>query len=342
MKHYISIVILLLLSLNSKGSNDSIQVDLNQKKLIEHEISIRTLQGIQEELKNDKEDLKEIYSTSYQSINKIITIILSFITIVITILGVLGYGNLNKFRNKLDTEFSELKKSFSNEFKELKELKGELIKDIDSYKKEISEISKKNLIQEKRIDLIDLKANIYKEIRLQNYSEALRLCLSQLKENGDDTELRILEAKVYLKLLQYDESIKSYEKVLEIDPNSKSAILNLAEIYALAGEVKAFKKHNEKYSQELKNYENKKILDFFNVLRLFHENEIEAMIKLIKSSINDDKDKFSWNFIDVFVFINKIQDTKIQSILFKYIQFLHGIIDKFSANEEINTATNNV
>lgn len=301
-KTYCALFIVILLSISGSEIAFSAEknISLNNPELQKLKDNVSEIRRDQLNYKIEKDLLRETFSSNYQTINVVLAIVLG----IFTIIGVLGIRDISTIRKDYLKEFdnlSNLRKDF--EF-EVKKFMGEQ----EKIKEKYLEIIKTNEEQNKRIKVLELQEKISAAIKEQNYKQALEYVKLALELDPDNTVILHRKALCYHKSNEFQKAVGIYKKILELDPEYLSAIVDLLELFLF---LKQFENFNALYEK------NKLLIDakggetglktYYKILELYQLNKYDEMKVLLKERLQvmpKGKQKlFSWDFNDVLKFI---------------------------------------
>lgn len=321
MKNKIIIIILFSFFIgNSQSKRDTISDLNNQIEYLKNKVS--QVESNQLNYKIEKDLLKETYSNNYEKINMVITIILG----IIALLGYLGIKDINSTRKQYASELETLKGiqlEFENKSKEF---------DLEKIKldDEIKQIFKENDTQNKKIKFIELKEKISLLIKDRRLYDALEFVNAALGiEPNNDWVLR-QKARIYVRLNQLSESIKIYDKLVELYPENSSIALDAIECMYFANKIKETKNISKRNSDALQEKEDGKLITFLNFIKSYHEKDEESMTSIIKTFIDFENlqkngEKFkSWDLEEAKFFAAHEPISELQKQLQYGIWYLNG------------------
>jgi tetratricopeptide (TPR) repeat protein len=328
MKHLILIFIFLTsIYLQSFcNENDTIKISGQQTST-----EISDLQNEVKEIRRDqlnylieKNLLKETYSSNYQTINIVITLILG----IFVVLGYLGIRDINNIKESYATKLKELV-VIQNE---LEKQSKELLQTKEKSEKSISDLLIKSDEQNKKIKVLEIKEKIINLIGKNNFTSALEYIGVGLDIVPLDIELLRNKGFANFKLLNYSDSINAYEKLISIEKGDSNAIMDLAELYLCTEDLKKYGEIVTNNKSVFNSEANSPVFSYLQAFYFYKGNEIEkllsTMINYIKNIENEDEKKIrtSWSFADVRLNIKKEEDTKLKINLLSFISFLEGTI----------------
>jgi tetratricopeptide (TPR) repeat protein len=338
LKYYIFLFVIFS-QLSLAQNKDSIEIHNLRHELSRLEVQLKTVEKNQLNYKIEKDLIKETYSNNYERINMVITIILGLIGGI----GYLGIRDINGIKKEYVTELEKLK-ALQIDFKaKSKEFNIEK----DKFDTEIRQILIQNEKQNRKIKFIELKEKIsglLKENKLQGALEYVNAALGI--EPKDKVVLR-QKARIYVRLNQFPESIKVYEKLSNIFPNDTSIKLDNIECLYFANHLKDAKTLSEKYSDDLNEKEDGKLIQFLETVELFHKKDTEKLLKKIESFIDFEnleklEKKFkTWDLQEAKYFATYQPDSKLKKCLQYGIWYLNGEVNGQRVCDELGIETKN-
>lgn len=337
MKYRLLLILgIIVLSINVFANTDSL-------KYLELESKYQMLDDKLKEVRRDqlnysieKNLLKEVYQNNFDRINLTITFVLG----LFGLLGFLGIRNINS-----------IKKDYSNELSELKRLRGGFEEKInvfnslkEKYDNEIEKIINTNTIQSNKIQLLELKEKIRKQIKEKEYTMALETVSVALELAPENISFLKDKAIINCRLGAYKDSIKTLKKALEIEPSNESVVTDLIEIYHFNNQINLAKKLMELNENWIDVERKDKLLKYLETIDIYHNRDAESLINIVKEQIDETdlkskKQRFSWNFEDVHFFHAHVKYPKKERILIIYIWYLKGDYSGEDALKEINNAS---
>jgi len=290
--------------------------------------------------KIEKEVLKETYENNYERISLIITLILG----IIGILGYLGIKDINAIKREYIAELANLKQLQVDIASKIKEY--EISK--EKYDTELRDILKTNEDQNRKIKVIEIKEKILNLFKENSYVQALEYCLAALELAPNDIILLHYKALIYSRTGNFSDSIITYQKILELDENYKKAIFDLAELYLFNNQRNDYKaivdKHNEWFNEK----SDSKLLEIFELLIAFQDNDLEKLKKLATSHLDIHNTEIkqkrinSWDLTDLLLYAFRQKDSPERKILISAIWYINGQInvDGFYLNSGISKPEN--
>lgn len=275
--------------------------------------------------KIEKDLLKETYENNYQRISL-------FITLVLGIFGVAGYigiRDINSIKKEYVSELGKLKQlqiDISSKFKEFETSK-------EKYDTELRDIISTNEEQNKKIKVLELKEKIANLFKDKQYVQALEFCVVALELTPNDVPLLREKARLYTRTKNYNESILTYNKILELDNTMHAATFDLSEVYLLNNQRSDFNKIIESNLDLFKEKSEGKLLEVFDLIVAYQDNNIVKLKELSIAQINfvdlDTKKKRieNWDFLDILIYAVSQKDTEERKILLSTIWYLDGQLD---------------
>lgn len=314
--------------------------NIDSLRLMQLESKYQILEDRVKEVKRDqlnysveKDIYKEVYSNNFDRINLTITFILG----LFGILGFLGIKNINT-----------IKKDYNNELQELKSLRLGFERKIiefntfkEKYDKEIENITKTNINQNNKIQLLELKEKIKKKIKDKEHNMALETCLVALEIAPKDISLLKDIGLIYCRLGSYKDSIRMLRKILDIEPENKNIIADLIEIYYFNNQIDAAEKLMGTHPDWIENERKNEIIKYLNIIDKYHNNSLDELILAVKEQIDSTdlaskEERFKWNFDDIHLFHAHVKYPEKEKILIQYIWYLKGDINGENVLGKIN------
>lgn len=298
------------------------------------ELSIQSLENEILYIKNnqlnyriEKDLLKEFYSSSLQSFNIILTIILASITLIGAIIGFTGLKNIKEIKENYESELKKLNKLYSDF-----ELK---IKEIDLSNKNINQeyisLRATSIEHENKIKILEIQEKAQELISAKNHLRALQYIDEALKL--DPLNLILLRQKsLCLNITkQFDQSFEVLQKILTVEPNHSDTIQDLLELYLLNGDISEYSMLIKKHSNSLKPLYNGRLIQYFEILLAYKKNDEKLTKTLIADFIdklNEEKDPMgNWRFSDAMDFINRDKENSLKNLIITFLKFLSQEID---------------
>jgi tetratricopeptide (TPR) repeat protein len=319
---YFLIFNLIFIQFSIAQNKDSIDI-----KNLRHEISrldnhIKTVEKNQLNYKIEKDLIKETYSSNYERLNTVITIILG----IIGVIGFIGIRDINSIKKEYITELEKLKGlqvDFESKSKEFNTEK-------DKFDSEIRQILIENEEQNRKIKFIELKEKISGLLKENKIHDALEFVNAALGLEPEDRTVLRQKARIYVRLNLFPESLKVYEKLNIIFPDDSSIALDNIECLYFANHLKDAILLSEKHSDNLKEKEGGKLIQFLEAIELFHQKNAKGLIKKIEEFIDfENLDKIekhfkTWDLKEAKYFIAYQPDSELKKSLQFGIWYLNG------------------
>lgn len=253
---------------------DSVDLQAQIQRL---DLGMKIVQQNQLNYSLEKEVLQESYKSTLDRINLTITIVLG----IFVILGFLGLKDLNSIKINYTQELSSIKdlhEDFKIKFKDFESTKI-------AYKEELDKILLENKDQTKKIKVLEFKEKIRGKIKDNNNTEAMECCIVALGIEPEDQTLLELKGRTHTRLGQFRDSVKTFEKLLALDPKNESVVFDLVETYFIANEIEKGKllieQNKSLFEQKCKG----KLITLFDILDVYHSKTKEDLLTKITSLI---------------------------------------------------------
>jgi len=325
---YLSFILLFTLINQSNSIDIDTTLKTNSKSTLDELSSLKKdVQEIRRDQLNyliEKNLLKETYSTNYQTINLVITLILG----IFAILGYLGLRDINTIKEGYSTKLKELS-SMQNELE--KQYKDILLTKEKSEEK-LSTILLQNDEQNKKIKVLELREKIGGLLDKNYYTNALEYIAIGLDLMPNDIELLRYKGRANFKLANYPDSINAYEKLLSIEKTDNVAILDLSELYLFTMDFRKYEEivaNNKSIFSSDDNIPKYSYMQSLYYYKHHNQNHLQGVINdYLKTIVNEDEKKIrtGWEFADVRVNTKNDQQDKLKDILYAFIDFLEGKI----------------
>jgi hypothetical protein len=327
MKNCISIIILLL-SFHANSfciDNDTISKSREQtlKEISYLRDEVKEIRRDQLNYLIEKDLLKETYSTSYQTINIVITIILG----IFVILGYLGIRDINTIKEGYEKKLSEL----ANTQKNLEVKLTEFNQTKEKSEEKLTSILSQNDEQNKKIKVLELREKIGNLISKKLYTNAIEYVGVGLDMMPNDIELLRYKGFANFKLLKYSEAINALEKILTFEKSDSNAMMDLAELYLLTGDMLKFRDIFSN-NQSLFHSEDNKINSFYlEALSYYKQKDekklVESIQRFFPNFANEEEKKkiSSWDFRDSKNNIKDDEESKLKILITSLIDLLEGV-----------------
>lgn len=297
-----------------------------EERLYELEHKVKIIDSNQLNYKIEKDLLKETYSNNYDRINIFITIILS----IFAVLGYLGIRNISTTKEKYEKELSkiiELKNQFDLKSNEFENDKKKI--DID-----LNSIIQENQEQSKKIKFIELKEKMFSLYEQNKLPSALEFANAALVINPLDSTCLNIKGSVLTRLNQLTDALDVFSKCLENNPDNSTTILNYTEVLYFSGRIKEAKELVEKYNDIFKEKYEGELLEFFNLIELYHQGENEKLKEIAKGYVRYNtlevtvKKLGDWELTDAQLFAYNLVDgdlkTTFQNIVWYWNKKING------------------
>lgn len=325
MKNVLVLLSFMLLSIVSNAQNkDSISLKSLQYKYEQIEDQLKEVRRDELNYRMEKDLLKDTYSNNYDRIN-------TFITLMLLIIAVLGFVGLK--------DITSIKKEYVKELETLGQLKTSFeikINEFDlnktKFESEIRDITLKNEEQNRKIKVIEFKEKIDKYYEESQYGSALEYCILGLDLKPDDILLLKYKAHIQSRMRSYNEAVSTYNKVLEVNPDDKEVIMDLAETYLFSNQKNEHLELIKKYNQYFTKLLNGKLCDIFDVIIYYQEKNKEELTKRVLAHIDSSdlnsksKRTTEWQFLDSLIYLANEQDSPEKTIALNFFWYLDGQI----------------
>lgn len=289
---------------------------------LEHKVKI--IDSNQLNYKIEKDLLKETFSNNYQTINVLITLILG----IIAILGYLGIRDIGKIKDKYESELTELKK-----IKAQFDMKADKI---DSHSTKIDEelksIIKENQKQSNQIKFIEIKEKIQSFFNEGKNTAALEYTNAALTISSTDSYCLNKKGTILVRLNQLPDAITVFEKSIEANPDDNTSKFNYAEALYFSGLIGEAKSFIEASPKIFENKEEGGLLEFFKVIELYHESDLEGLKNIAADYVQYDNMNNknirlgSWQMKDALYFSHYLEDNDLKTAFRDIVFFLDGQI----------------
>lgn len=277
-----------------------------------------------------KDLLKDTYSSNIQTINIVIAIILG----VFTIIGFLGIKSISAIRKEFQEELGELRRLREKYKEKFIEIETER----DRTKDKFEELQNTYEEQDRRLRILEIQEKVASLLDNKNYPRALEYLSVGLEKGPHDVILLKQKMDCLIGLSRYTEAIQCGKVVLEIEPDSLVAIVNLAELYLTTGDISESETLIEKYKKDIIEKHSNFIIWYFDLIKLYIKKDLDAIKQhiddeIIQTSEGNAKRIEAWNFIDVRKAFEKDEATPLKTLFLKSIDFLDGKADVSALNE---------
>ncbi|MFA4828934.1 MAG: hypothetical protein WC855_06035 [Thermodesulfovibrionales bacterium] len=327
------IIILLSISGSEIVFSAEKNISVNNPEFQKLKDNVSEIRRDQLNYKIEKDLLRETFSSNYQTINVVLAIVLG----IFTIIGVLGIRDISTIRKDYLKEFdnlSNLRKDFEFEVKKFMD-------EQEKIKENYLQIIKTNEEQSKRIKVLELQEKISAAIKDSNYKQALEYVKIALELDHKNTGVLLKKASCFWKLNDLPKTVAVYKKILDLESDNPTAIVNSLELYLILKQFENFNALHEKHKllidskggeTGLKTYY--KILEFYQLKKY---DELKAFFKGFLQALPQGKQKlFNWDFSDLLKFIQSkpIDDGK--KLIDIYISVAKGELSSEEALTKIN------
>lgn len=297
----------------------------NDERLNVLEERLKEVRRDQLNYKIEKDLLKEAYSSSINTVNIILAIVLAGVSI----LGLMGFKGINVIRAEFKRELEDMRqqrKSYDEKLQDLEEVQR-------SVKKVLSELESKTQQTDLRLRVMEVQERVNQLIKDDRYRAALKFANEGLKIDPDDIPLLYGKQLCHSKLGEFTEAIETGDIITQLDPNSKnpltnSAITNSAEAYLLSFDYDAYDKYYEENKAVIDNREF--LVDILTILKTAltkSKKEIrDKMVELVSKYDKDKKIDSNWSFNESLPVIMEKRDKEIVKMVHSYSKLMKGEI----------------
>ncbi|MDO7174245.1 hypothetical protein [Mariniflexile sp. AS56] len=319
---YFIVINLIFIQFSLAQNKDSIDIKNLRQEVSRLENHVNTVEKNQLNYKIEKDLIKETYSSNYERINTVITIILG----IIGVIGFIGIRDINSIKKEYLTELEKLKGlqvEFESKSKEFNTEKNK-------FDTEIKQIFIENEEQNRKIKFIELKEKINGLLKDGKLHDALEFVNAALGIEPEDRTVLRQKARIYVRLNLLPESLKVYEKLNSIFPEDSSIALDNIECLYFANHLKDAKILSEKHSDSLTGKEDGKLLQFLEVIELYHKKSDEELLKKIQKFIDfenlekAEKCFKSWDLKEAKYFVAHQPESELKKSLQFAIWYLNG------------------
>ena len=218
----------------------------------------------------EKNLLKETYSSNFQTINIVLTIVLS----AFSILGYLGLKNVGSLREAFDKELQEYRGMKKELELDLKNLKAEQT----LAKTQVEKLAAKNEEQDRRLKALEIQEKVISLMKEGQHNLALDYLKVGLILTPDNVMLHKFQADCLGIVGRFTDAIESYICILKLDPQMSPAILNLAELYALTGPSDELDLHMKTHQGILERRAKFSLMWYLTAINLFMKGDLKSLI----------------------------------------------------------------
>lgn len=270
----------------------------------------------------EKDLIKGTYSNNYDTISLILTGVVG----LFGLLTFIGFRDVNSLKKEYKEELEKLMKiqqeieDKSNQFEVAKE----------KYDEDIRNILTENDEQNKKIKVLELREKINSLFQDKKYYQALEFCIVALELNPENIDLLKHKARCSTRLKNYEDSMKSYKRMLELDPSNNEAKGDLAELYLFMDNEKASDELVDANKDYFKTKINGELLEFFELIKLFNRNaqvELKSRIdkRIDKQDLESKKRRFEgWDVKDAIIYVHGCEDNESRVLFLNYLWYLDG------------------
>ena len=333
-KYFFRVFFVLLLSSNIFADiQENIKLD---DKLDKIENSISKIRRDQLNYSIEKDLLKETFSSNYQTINIVLTIILG----VFSIIGFLGIRDISEIKKQYEKELVKVNTISSDLELKIKQISKEQEKVKEDYSKIISTNDEQNI----RIKVLELQEKIASFINANNYQRGMEYITIALELDPSNTILLEQKAISLWRLNDLEAAILLYKDLLNSNPND-NLILNLCELFLLTKKTTEFKELYNKYKTIVDSQYEKKISTYFQLLLHYQENKGDEMQRLIIEFLSSKKiheipmRNSAWVFDDARKILKKEPNSKAKTHITNFIELLKGNLNQEIIGQYIDVET---
>lgn len=312
---------------NIKILKDSIREISSEINILRYEFDVIKRDKINYEI--EKNILKESFNENMQTLNIILTGLLLFFTIIGGLVGYFGFKNLKDLKVKFEDDLTKLR-SLTSTYE--KRFNG-LINREKIFKEKMEKIEETNLIQTKRIRILEIKNNVDEAIKRKNYNYALDLIKIGLDDDPDDYSLHAYRAQCFSDLRNIQGALDENLVTLELAKKSNSHLIlnniyNVLECMLLLNKSDDYERYKLQYESYLKY---KTINTYFEGLKLFNQKDLTGLKGLLTDYfLTTEKDVVfpGWRFDDVLWYINKNSSNPCYDLINDYFNVILKKINK--------------
>lgn len=313
-------------------------IDKNSKDIDNLKYEIEIIKRDQNNYEIEKNLLRETFSSNYQTVNIIVTIILG----VFSVIGFLGLRSIGSINKEYQNELRDLKKLKL----ELEEKIAETITEQRRLTSKYSEIDQVNEEQTKKIKILELLEKAGSYMNHHDFSTSLNYL--NLAVEIDKTNIPALRQRSYCywQMDNYSDAIKDLEEILNLDANDKGSKANLLELYLITAQKNKYDKYIENYFVALSEKENSSVLKYyFKIFRKYiNGDDIRMEVESYANQIQDNENKrrVDWGFDDVQRYLRHQEKNKNTLIFSMFVKLIIGNINKeqfFNAIKDENILT---
>jgi hypothetical protein len=313
------VCIFVMFGLFSFSVNASPISDL-QDKVDKLGIQLKMVEQNQINYQVERDLLKETYSSNFETINIVLTIILGLFSII----GFLGIRDISSLRTEYKVELGKLTES--------KKILDKITEEIGTKQETIIQqgqaIEKINEDQDRRIKILEIQEKAGTLIDQNNPQRALEYLAIGLDLDPKNILVINLQAKCFWKLRNYSGAIEKFEYLCEIDKtNEKLYKQNLLELYLFNNQIKKF---DELFSLSLVDGNGNGVEitleEYLKLLKRYviGQSIFTELIEKMKGIDNIQKEYFSWGFGELQSYLNGKKESKDKKALLSFINVIMG------------------
>jgi len=323
LKSYVFLTLCVFVVVSSLSFGEEKDVE---RRLDDIEHKVKMIDANQLNYQIEKDLLKETYSDNYKLINLFVTIVLG----IVAVFGYFGLRDVSKIKDKYESELNELRK-VKDQFDQKSTEFDIKRKKID---KELAEIITVNQEQSQKIKFIELKEKGLSLYKNKDLSMSLEFVNAALSIQEFDTTCLHTKGRILIRLNQPQDALIAYRKAAEGNPEDSTSKYNYVECLYFVGqteEAESFVAENKRLFESKLEGE---LIEFFNVIKLYHESNLDGLKNIAKSYIQHDnldalRGKLEgWDFDDAIYFAHYLPSsdlkTAIQNIIYYWANKIDG------------------
>ena len=176
----------------------------------------------------EKDLLKETYSSNYQMINMVLTIVLA----AFTVLSVAGFRSISTIKGDFNRELSTLKNLKARVEAEVHAIEQKQKSDAGA----VEELTVRYDQQEKRLRILEIRDKAEELFDNDQIARAMEYVTVGLELDPRDVSLLKVRGRCLGRTGRITEALASYESALELEPGDVDIIENVAEILAISAQ----------------------------------------------------------------------------------------------------------
>lgn len=272
--------------------------------------------------KIEKDLLKETYSSNLQTINIVITIILG----VFTVLGFFGIRSIGVLRKEYSDELKDLIKTRE----QLTSQMALITREQEEARKKYTEFASINEEQDKRLKVLEIQEKVGNLIKNRNFVRALEYISVGLSTSPNDILLLRMKLRALSGINQFSQAIEVGEKLLELEPEDASTVMNLCEAYLLVERLGDYDTLKTKYGEQIrKRADGAALFSFFEALRGVIAEDLAAVKNIIVEYLSNASPGQSqripaWDFSEVRTYLKNKQQTQATALFMEFMMVLQG------------------